>query len=578
MSRFRVASSQSRSRWGVAALVTVVASAAGIVLATPAAALDPPTFSTTSNVAFATAAWTASIGLGNAAGAALHANDTISVIFDSRFVIPATPIMTLGGGFSSCSVASTSSSNGVAMLVLGSGCSIPKKANGTVTVEVTNPVANTYPNSTFGVATSNEGQQPPGSGSTTITGASKVAFTTQPPSTGTAGAAMGIIRASIQDAGGATITGGSTATDHLRLSIASGPSSGTVLGTVQASGGVATFTGITLTTAGSYTLSAADTDRVGMTAATSGTITISPAAPTALAFSTVPPATGTAGVALTNFVVSVRDAYGNAITSGTGATDSIKLSVATGPGGISSGATTVTATAGVATFSGITFNTAGTYTLTATNQSHSGAITSGSIVISAALPSTVTFVQGPSDAYVGTAMAPGVTVRVNDQYGNATPGIAVTVAPSAGSIVAPGATASTDATGLATFGGITFSTTALGVTLSASTPNGASSGASAAFNVTVKVTTSAAALTDNPAPTDSGSGVKSVTYYYCAGWTGACTNGTQIGAPSTNPLNNYLVNWTIQPTNGDYRVVAVSTDNVDNASSASDSIPVRVLN
>ncbi len=411
----------------------------------------------------------------------------------------------------------------------------------------------------------------------TVGPAAKLVFTQQP-----SGATGGIAfttqpKVTVQDAGGNTVTGDSST---VSLSITSGtPTSGgpgTLSGCTQnETNGVITFSGCKIDTAGTgYKLHATDGT---LTAAdsTAFNVTVGPAAK--LTFTSAP-ATGTAGSTLSTVTVAVQDAGGNTLA---GSTDRIALTIASGPSGgiINSGTTTVTAVGGVAPFTGITFNTAGSYTLTATDVSQSlTTATSGSIVISAALPSTVTFVQGPSDAYVGTAMAPGVTVRVNDQYGNATPGITVTVAPSAGSIVAPGATASTDATGLATFGGITFNTTALGVTLSASTPNGASSGASAAFNVTVKVTTSAAGLTDSPAPADSGSGVKSVTYYHCAGWTGACTNGAQIGAPSTNPLNNYLVNWTSQPANGDYRVVAVSTDNVDNASSASDSIPVTVLN
>ena len=80
---------------------------------------------------------------------------------------------------------------------------------------------------------------------------------------------------------------------------------------------------------------------------------------------------------------------------------------------------------------------------------------------------------------------------------------------------------------------------------------------------------------------DVGSGVATVSYYYCTGYTNSpvCTssNGTLIGSSST-AAGNYPVSWTAQPPNNNYRVVIVATDNVTNTSSASPSIPVKVLN
>lgn len=83
--------------------------------------------------------------------------------------------------------------------------------------------------------------------------------------------------------------------------------------------------------------------------------------------------------------------------------------------------------------------------------------------------------------------------------------------------------------------------------------------------------------------TDAGAGVASVTYYYCPSpnfTTLTCTSSTPwtfIGASSsTSP---YSVAWTGQPTNGDYVVVAIGTDNVLNADTTpSTSIPVTVSN
>ena len=96
----------------------------------------------------------------------------------------------------------------------------------------------------------------------------------------------------------------------------------------------------------------------------------------------------------------------------------------------------------------------------------------------------------------------------------------------------------------------------------------------------VVLVSNGAPLTDTAAdPGTTASGVKSVSYYYCAGYTGSCTSstGTLIGT-ATNAAGNYLVNWTGQPANGQYRLIAVATDNVTNASSPSATIPVRVSN
>jgi hypothetical protein len=77
-------------------------------------------------------------------------------------------------------------------------------------------------------------------------------------------------------------------------------------------------------------------------------------------------------------------------------------------------------------------------------------------------------------------------------------------------------------------------------------------------------------LTD--APSDSGSGVHSLAYFFCSGATGACTSvtpWTAIGSTSTS-AGNWPVTWaTPLPTDGPYRLVAVATDNAGNVSASS---------
>ncbi|HEY3556028.1 MAG TPA: hypothetical protein VGL05_01115 [Kribbella sp.] len=238
-------------------------------------------------------------------------------------------------------------------------------------------------------------------------------------------------------------------------------------------------------------------------------------------------------------------------------------------------------TAGALKLAGLTNAPVGTYSannFTVSTSSDTNQVSAPSaITLTAGSASKLAFVQGPSDGFVGTPLSPAITVQVQDQVGNAVSGsgTTVTLTPSTGAITS-GATATTDASGKATFSSVVINATALGITLTASANGLTSTAASAAFNVTVAVS-SGAALTDTAS--DGGSGVKSVAYYYCTGYSGSCTsaNWTLIGS-STSAATNYQVSWTGQPANGAYRVVAIGTDNVTNVSQPSNSTPVSVTN
>ncbi|WP_427890058.1 hypothetical protein ACQHIV_41185 [Kribbella sp. GL6] len=203
-------------------------------------------------------------------------------------------------------------------------------------------------------------------------------------------------------------------------------------------------------------------------------------------------------------------------------------------------------------------------------------LTAGSpqVTVTAGAASKLVLVQGPGNGYVGTALTPAVTVQLQDQNGNpaAVSGVVVTLTPSAGTI-SSGASATTAANGRATFGGVVFGATGLGLTLTASATGLASTAPSASFNITVAV--SSGAVLGGSADDGTGSGVKAVAYYYCAGYSGSCTsaNWTAIGSSTTA---NYQVTWTSTPAAGAYRVVAVSTDNVGNSSQPSAATPVTV--
>ena len=285
----------------------------------------------------------------------------------------------------------------------------------------------------------------------------KVVFTVEPPTTGTAGTALTSFAASVEDTFGNVETGSNTGHDDtINLNVATGPGAIASGASATASGGVATFSATILDTAGSYTFTATDGSR-SITTATSTTITVA-RRPSKVVFTVEPPATGTAGTALTSFAVSVEDAYGNVETgSNTGNNDTINLTMATGPGSIASGAS-VTASGGVATFSSTILDTAGSYTFTATDGSRSiTTATSTSTTVSPTTPSKVVFTtEPPSTGTAGTALT-SFAASVEDTYGNVETGsntghtdtINLTVATGPGTIAS--GTSATASGGVATF-------------------------------------------------------------------------------------------------------------------------------
>jgi hypothetical protein len=407
----------------------------------------------------------------------------------------------------------------------------------------------------------------------TVGAANKLAFAQQPTTTVAGVSIAPAVTVQIQDAGG-NLT---ASTANVTVAIATNAGGGTLSGTltVAASGGVATFSNLSINKTGTgYTLSATGTS---LTSGTSGAFNITPAAASKLVIAQQPTTT-VAGVSIAPAVtLQVQDQFGNVATSNS---SSVTVAIANNAGGGTlSGTLTVAANSGVATFSDLSINKAGTgYTLNATDGALTPATTSA-FNINPAAPAQLVIVQGPSDTAAAAAMSPSVTVQEQDQFGNnTTTTMTVTLGASSGAINS-GSSATTDATGLATFSAVKINTAAAGLTLTASSPGLASTPASASFTVFVNVSNSAAALTDTATDGANGSGVKSVSYYYCPGYSGGCTTatGTIIGT-STTPAGSFPVTWTSQPANGPYRLIAVGIDNLNNTGTPAASIPVKVLN
>src|SRR3989441_1419993 len=149
---------------------------------------------------------------------------------------------------------------------------------------------------------------------------------------------------------------------------------------------------------GSATISA-----LGLGVPGSAALTVTGPVPTQLAFSS-PPTSATAGASISPAVqVEVQDAGGNRITT---ARNAVTLAIGTNPGsGTLSGTLTANAVAGVATFSGLSIDKAGTgYTLTAGSGTLTGA-TSAAFDIAPGAPAQLAFTVQPTKTRLRAAAA-----------------------------------------------------------------------------------------------------------------------------------------------------------------------------
>ncbi|MGD0744999.1 MAG: Ig-like domain repeat protein [Verrucomicrobiota bacterium] len=229
---------------------------------------------------------------------------------------------------------------------------------------------------------------------------SKLAFGVQPGTT-TAGSAISpAVTVIVQDSYGNTVTSdGSSVT----ISSSTTAFTGSTL-SVNASSGVATFSVIKPTTAGSAnTLTASDGS---LTGTNSSTFTVNATTATVLAFTTQPSG-ATAGSAFTGQpVVKTQDVYGNNSTVGLGGTVTVTLALNTGTGTLQGTTAYNIGTGGgdgTITGSGLRIDQAGSFTLKATATSFTQG-DSGSFTIANVAP------VANGDSY---SRGPGVGIKIH---------------------------------------------------------------------------------------------------------------------------------------------------------------------
>jgi len=318
--------------------------------------------------------------------------------------------------------------------------------------------------------------------------ATKLVFTVEPVNT-TAGIGIApAVAVSAQDALGNTDP---TFTGNVTVAITGGTGkagahlSGTL--TQAAVAGVATFAGLAVDSAGTaYTLTASGSS---LTDGASATFDITAGAATALVFG-VQPSNAAAGATIAPTVtVIAKDGQGNIDPAFTA---SVSLTAAVNPGGATPNNATVSAVAGVATFSTLFLDKVGIgYKL----QASGGALTSaqsGAFNITPGAAAHVAFTVQPSTVTAFANISPAVKVTVQDAFNNTVTSFAnnvvVAIGNNAGGGTLGGGQSKAAIAGIATFPGLNINATGTGYTLTA-TAVGLPVATSAAFDVIPSVAT-----------------------------------------------------------------------------------------
>jgi len=225
------------------------------------------------------------------------------------------------------------------------------------------------------------------------------------PSNSIAGHTLAPLVVYIEDAAGHIVADDNS---FVTVSVATGPG-GSVNGTttVSAIHGVATFSDLSLTMAGAYTLAAS----AGfLSTSASNNFTISPDAASQVAF-TEDPVDGQVGP-LSEVTVAVEDEFGNIVTTDD---STVSVALASGDGSFLQGTLAVDAVDGVATFSDLALHKSGTYALVASDGALT-ADTSGDFTLSPGTATHLAFYQQPVSG--ATVVPITFSVAVEDQDNN----------------------------------------------------------------------------------------------------------------------------------------------------------------
>lgn len=285
---------------------------------------------------------------------------------------------------------------------------------------------------------------------------------TNSPITVSAGSSFGLVVAAMDP----FFNPSTTFNGVVSIALANNPNGATLGGqtSVQASNGVATFSDLTLDQVGAgLTLQLTS---VGLLPVTTPSITVTPPVPTKLQFITSPPsglvANGAFGVS-----VAVEDPFGNVRADYNG---SVTLSIMSNPGGAAlGGARTATVVNGIATFTGLTLDRAGTgFTLQASTADLTSGQTSAFDVAAYGAPAQIVISTPPADL-IAAGSPFNVVVAVEDALGNTVldynGALTISLAANPGNDTLLGNASVTAAGGVATFAGMSLAVASGGYVL-----------------------------------------------------------------------------------------------------------------
>ena len=325
------------------------------------------------------------------------------------------------------------------------------------------------------------GDTPVSEGFLVLPGApARLGFLVQPTNT-TAGSTISPVpEVALLDARGNVCT---DATADITLSLGTAPYGAALAGTRTQTtvNGVAAFPDLVLNKAGRCTLRAAS---AGRTTITSPAFDVSAGAAVGISFKVQPRSTAAGAAVSPAPALHLVDQFGNTVT---GVAATIAVAIDTGPAGATLGGTlSRTVAAGVATFSGLTLNKAGTYALVASMEGMAPVVSSR-FNVTAGAAHHLAFLTQPRNAAVGVAISPAMRVGVQDRFNNpvsaATNTITLAMGANPGGGVLAGTLSQAAAGGVASFANVSISKVGVGYTLRA-TATGLGSAYSSAFSIT----------------------------------------------------------------------------------------------
>jgi hypothetical protein len=254
----------------------------------------------------------------------------------------------------------------------------------------------------------------------------QVGFIQQPGNT-VAGQPIGPIRVAVQDERGGTVTRSTPFVTLVLTANGDASANAPLIGTArrQATEGVVVFDDLKIEKAASgYRLTATSTALEG---ATSVAFSIMHAAASQVVVITQPPASLRAGEKMT-VVLEIRDQYGNPVTTdpSSAVTEQVVISFTPGTNGEEASFSGATArdidwTTGRATFTDLSVDRIGNYTLTAGDvgmPANLADATTNALDVIPGAPAKLVVVSNPVASSVAGASL-GVTIEVQDQFGNA---------------------------------------------------------------------------------------------------------------------------------------------------------------